>query len=259
MIELGSPHHLLDMGLRLAASGDVPGARDALVRAINSGDHSVVPQAATALGVLVADSDPATAEEALRLAIQSGDPLHGSRAAYVLGSLYQHHGQLPAALQMFEVATTSPEDETAASARDAVRELEHVRGAVTAGMSPVEATFTEGVQLRAAGDLAGAVAAFERCIASGDPEFAPYAGCQLGAILAAEHDYENAKPPLWLAVRSGHDVYAPLSAYVLVQILLEEGDRDAVRELLPVAARHPDPEIARSMAEAISQLDGSAQ
>jgi len=254
MIELGTPRHLLDMGLRMADAGDLLGARAALLDAVNSGDPEIAPQAANALGLLVADNDPALAEAAFKLAIGSGHRHHGARAAFALASLYQQHSNLPGALQMFEVATHSPDEETAALAKEAVRSLGDAQALLIAGMGPAEAAFTEGCHLRVAGDLAGAIAAFQRCMATGDDEFAPYAGCQLGAIMAAEGDIENAKPPLWLAVRSGHAVYAPVSAYVLAEVLLDEGDRAGALELLPLAVRHPDPDTARNATAMLADL-----
>lgn len=254
MLELGSPQHFLDMGLRMAGSGNMPRARDALLRAANSGDSEIAPHAAHELGLLMTDADPAEAEASFKLAIGSGNQRHGARAAFALASLYQKHGILLAALEMFEVATRSPDDEIAASAREAVRSLGDADVERRAGMSPAEAAFTEGWHLRAAGELAGAIAAFQRCMATGDTEFSPYAGCQLGAILAAEGDFANAKPPLWLAVRSGHAVYAPMSAYVLAEIMLEEGDRSGACELLPLAAQHPDSDTAHRATVMLNEL-----
>jgi tetratricopeptide (TPR) repeat protein len=254
MIELGTPQHFLDMGLRMADSGDIPRARDALLRAVNSGDPEIAPHAAHELGLLMADSDPGTAEAAFRLAIESGNRYYGSHAAFALASLYQQDGHLQGALGMFELAAQSSDDDIAVRAREAAQSLSKVKVGQTADMSPAAAAFTEGCYQRAAGDLAGAIEAFQRCMATGDTEFAPHAGCQLGAILAAEGDYENAKPSLWLAVRSGHNLYSPISAYVLSEILLEEGDQAGARTMLPLAVRHPDPNTARKATAMLADL-----
>ncbi|NIH79281.1 tetratricopeptide repeat protein [Amycolatopsis viridis] len=254
MIDFGSPRHLLDMGLRLAASGDVPGAQNVLVKAVESADPEIAPQAANALGRLVADSDPAMAEGAFKFAIEFGGQYHGGQAAFALASLYRQHGELTGAAQMFEVATHCSDEETATLAREALKSLGDAQAELLAGMGAAEAAFTEGLHLQAAGDLSGAAVAFERCMATGDAEFAPYAGCTLGAAMATEGAYDTAKAPLWFAVRSGHDVYAPVSAYVLAEILLEEGDRAGARELLQLATRHPDPDTARRATAILASL-----
>lgn len=257
MIELGTPRYFLDAGLRMVGAGDLSGAQDFLLKAVNSGDAEVLPQAAHSLGVLLMESDPVTAEKAFQLAIDSGDRQFGGLAAFALASLYQHHGNLVAALQMFEVATHASDEETSALAREAMRSLSDARAELMAGMGPAEAAFTEGVHLRATGDDAGAVAALERCMATEDAEFAPYAASTLGAIMAGDGDFERAKPPLLAAVQSGHATYAPMSAYVLAEILLEEGDRAAARELLPLAARHPDPNTARDATAILADLQAT--
>lgn len=254
MIELNTAQIFLDSGLRMAESGDLAGAQEALTQAADSGHPEAAPQAANALGWLVADSDPALAESAFKLSIEHGHPFFSSGAAFALGMLYDQHGNLAEALQSFELAVQSPDQETAELARGAVRSLGDTHAARIAAMDPPEAAFTDGCYLRAAGDLAGAVAAFERCMGTGDAEFAPYAGCQLGAIMAAEGEFEKAKSPLRLAVRSGHSFYAPAAAYVLAEILLDEGDRAGGSELLALAVDHPDPGTAGNAAAMLADL-----
>jgi tetratricopeptide (TPR) repeat protein len=256
MVELNTPLIFLQTGLRRMESGDLEGARDALLQAANSGDPDVAPQAANALALVVAESDPAMAEAALKLSIQSGHQLFAYGAAWGLGVLYQDHGNLPAALQSFELAAQAPDEETAALAREAVLSLSDTHAEVIAGMDPPEAAFTHGIHLRALGDLAGAVAALERCIATRDAEFAPYAACQLGTLMAAEGNPEAAKRPLALAVQSMHDVYTPLSANLLAELLMDDGAPADARELLVLAARHrnPDPDNARRVTEILAGL-----
>lgn len=242
MVELNTPLIFLQAGLRRMESGDLAGAQEALLQAANSGDPEVAPQAANALGLVVAETDPAMAEAAFKLSIESGHQLFAYGAAWALGVLYQDHGNLPAALQSFELAAQAPDEETAAMAREAVLSLSDTHAELIAGMDPPEAAFTHGIHLRAIGDLSGAVAALERCIATGDAEFAPYAACQLGTFMAAEGNPEAAKRPLALAVQSGHDVYAPLSANLLAELLMDDGAPAEARELLVLAARHPNPD-----------------
>jgi tetratricopeptide (TPR) repeat protein len=254
MSEVGSSQHFLTLGLRMAACGDLPRAKEAFLRAANSGDPELAPRAALELGRMLAFDDPAGAEDAFRMAIGAGHQLHGTRAAFELGTLYQKRGHFTAALVNFEAAAQSPDDGIAAQAKEAVRSLGDVAVELQAEMSPGEAAFNEGCHLRAAGDLPGAVAALQRAIATGDPEYSPYAACQLGAILSAEGDFARAKPPLRLAVLLGHAEFAPMAAYVLAEIHLEEGDRTGACELLPVATRHPDPDTAGRAAAMLSDL-----
>lgn len=237
----------------MADSGDLTRAQDAFLRAADSGDPDLAPRAALELGLMLASHDPAGAEAAFKTAIGSGHRLHGTRAAFELGKLHQKLGHLDGALVNFEVAAQSPDDGIATQAREAVRSLGDVAVEQTE-MSSAEGAFNEGCHLRAAGDLPGAVAALQRAIATGDPEYSPYAACQLGAILSAEGDFAGAKPPLRLAVLLGHAEFAPMAAYVLAEIHLEEGDRAGARDLLPIATRHPDPETARRAAVMLNDL-----
>jgi hypothetical protein len=240
--------------MRMAGSGDLLRAQDAFLRAGDSGDPELAPRAALELGLMLAPHDPAGAEAAFKMAIGSGHRLHGTRAAFELGKLHQKLGHLSGALVNFEVAAQSPDDGIATQAKEAVRSLGDVAVERRAEMSPGEAAFNEGCHLRAAGDLPGAVAALQRAIATEDPEYSPYAACQLGAILSAEGDFAGAKPPLRLAVLLGHAEFAPIAAYVLAEIHLEEGDRAGARQLLPIATRHPDPDTAGKAAAMLDDL-----
>lgn len=258
MNESGNPQQRFATGMNKAEAGDIAEAVKDLAAAADSGDPEVSPEAAHALGQLVWDSDVEYAEWAFKLAIGSGQQDPGTRAAFSLAQLYQERQRLDAALEMYELAILSPDESIVAQAREAVRSLGAAHAARTAEMSPAEAAFTEGLHLRASGDLDGATAAFGECMASGDAEFAPYAGCQLGAIMAAEDQPEKAKSPLWFAVRSEHEEYAPIAAYLLAEILLDEGDHATPMRLLPVAQRHPEADIAEDAAAILAELRAEA-
>src|SRR4051794_30162352 len=80
---------------------------------------------------------------------------------------------------------------------------------------PARTAYERAVRLGREGDPAGARAAYERAIASGDPEIAPRAAFSLGAMAEEQSDPDGACVAYRHAIESGHDDLAPAAAFNL--------------------------------------------
>lgn len=107
-----------------------------------------------------ARDERATAERAYRAAAAAGHPEHTANAWFNLGTLYQRHGDFPAAVAAYRYTMS----------------LGHPQFAPKAAVNLGFVLFTE------LGDVVGARAAFAAAIASGDPVQAPLAAGNLAAM-----------------------------------------------------------------------------
>lgn len=81
-----------------------------------------------------------------------------------------------------------------------------------------------GVDLARRGDMAGAGAAFQRVIDSGDPDVAPAAALDLGLVFKTLGNNQAAQSSYQKAAESGHPDVAPRAARDLGLLLRDMGD-----------------------------------
>ena len=105
-------------------------------------------------------------------------------------------------------------------------------------------TFDLGLSLAEQGDQAGAAAALQDAIDSGDIEQAPAAAVNLGVLLAGQGDLAGARVAFQAAIDSGHEQFAPI-AELLMGEQCTMGDP-------PGARWHPDGVPPRSAAPTYS-------
>jgi len=94
---------------------------------------------------------------------------------------------------------------------------------------PGEKVFNLGNLLHQQGDIAGARAAYQQAIDSGDHEWAPKAVTNLGVLLAEQGDPDGARVAFQRAIDSGHADQAQRAAGNLGLLLAEQGDPDGAR------------------------------
>jgi tetratricopeptide (TPR) repeat protein len=118
------------------------------------------PIALLRAGAAAAARDERTTAERAYHAAAAGHPEHAANAWFNLGTLYQRHGDVPAAVAAYRYTMT----------------LGHPQFAPKAAVNLGFVLFTE------LGDLPGARAAFAAAIASGHPVQAPLAASNLAAM-----------------------------------------------------------------------------
>jgi tetratricopeptide (TPR) repeat protein len=92
-----------------------------------------------------------------------------------------------------------------------------------------------GIQLAKKGNIAGARAAFQRAIDSGDPESAPMAAVHLGSLLAEQNDVVGAWSAYQVAIDSGHRESTAKAGVNLGVLLAEQNDVAGARAAYQVA------------------------
>jgi tetratricopeptide (TPR) repeat protein len=263
-----SPLAMLRLGELLEARGDVPGARQAYQRAMDS-DHSVYAgMSAFSLGKLLAGKgDLAGARIAYQRAIDGGHPDSGALAAVELSQLLTSAGDLAGALSACRRAVRSghpdamPRAEVVlgivlgregdlAGARAAYQRAIDSGHANAAAM----ALFNLGKLLGDHRDHAGAVAAYRQAIDSGDPDMAPRAAYNLAANLQRQGDHAGARAAFEFAADSGHPEVAPRAMVFLGEVLLRLRDVDGARAAFQRAARSGDPDAVERARERLAWL-----
>ena len=93
-----------------------------------------------------------------------------------------------------------------------------------------------------AGDVEGARRELMVCLSTGDPEWAPCAAFEMGALLTKTKDVAGACDAYRLAIRLGHTNIAPKAAMNLGILLAEQGNTAGAGEAyrLAIASGHPD-------------------
>jgi tetratricopeptide (TPR) repeat protein len=97
--------------------------------------------------------------------------------------------------------------------------------------TPGRADFSRGAALAEQGDRAGAEAAYRRAVESGDPEAAPAAAVNLGALHEEAGDLDAALASYRVAAGSGHPRLTPIGHLRIGTVL-------ARRKELPAAEEH---------------------
>jgi tetratricopeptide (TPR) repeat protein len=92
-----------------------------------------------------------------------------------------------------------------------------------------------GAVLAVQGDVAGARAAYQMAIDSGNVEWAPMAAVNLGLLLAVHGDVARARAAYQVAIDSGHAGHAPEAAVNLGLLLEEQEDVAGARAAYQVA------------------------
>ena len=105
-----------------------------------------------------------------------------------------------------------------------------------------------GVLLEGQGDEAGARTYYETTMDSSDAEQAPAAAYGLGLLLEGQGDHEGARAAFQTAIDSGHAEYAPAAARNLGVLLAGQGDAVGARAALQTAIESGDAEQAPAAA-----------
>ena len=111
-----------------------------------------------------------------------------------------------------------------------------------AARGDAEEAVSLGERLEEQGDVAGAQAAYQQAIDSGDAETTPHAAYTLGALLQDQGDVSGARAAYQRAIDSGHAGMAPIAAFILGSLLKEQGDVTGARAAYQRAidSGHPD-------------------
>jgi TolA-binding protein len=221
-VDTGEPYHAINAALGLAleliAHGDKDGGLaiyrktnvsggvnpfgDGDPKALDSGYADRAPEAAFALGNLLADEgDPVEAKAAYQKAIDSGHSQYAPRAEYGLGTLLLHQGDKAGAKAAYQKAADS-DDATAAPWAELIL----------------------GMMLAEEGKVVEAKANYQKAIDSGHPDAAPAATYNLGLLQARQEDTVGAKANYQKAIDSGHTDHAPAAEVALGRLLAEQGD-----------------------------------
>src|ERR1035437_1566562 len=156
------------------------------------------PMSALAPGLSLAEQgDLYRAQAVFERVLESGDRIACGPAAWGLGRVFEERHEPEAALLAFGRSVDFGYE---AAAFDLARFL------------------------KGEGDIEGAVAAFRRAIASGDPIAAPNAANNLGNLLSDLGDVDGAISAYRYALDSGHLEAAPGSARQLGYLLWQGGD-----------------------------------
>jgi tetratricopeptide (TPR) repeat protein len=205
---------------------DFDGALEAYERAVAGGDtHSLI-----SLGELLSEhADAEGAECYLRQAVAAGDPDLAAQALFRLADIFEESD--PAAA---EAALAQAIEQRPASAPRAMVTLGHRRSE--------------------RGDHAGARAAFQVAIDSGQPGWATDASESLAMMLEEQGDLAGAKAAYERAAMAD-DGHWRFSAFMgLLSVLRKEDDLDGVRALGQAMAQAGRDRAAAESLEAIGQL-----
>jgi Tfp pilus assembly protein PilF len=226
------PRAAFNLGLLLAAQGDVAGATAAYQKAIDSGHADYTPAAAVNLGVLLAgQGDVAGAKAAYQMAIDSRHATHAPAAAMNLGVLLAGQDDVAGATAAYRKAIRS-------------RHADHASGAAV----------NLGLLLAGQDDVAGATAAYRKAIRSRHADNAPLAANNRGVLMASLGNVTAAKADYLKAIDSGHADHGPRAAVGLGQLLAGQGDMAGAIAAYQKAADSGHAEFGPRAAVGLGQL-----
>jgi tetratricopeptide (TPR) repeat protein len=111
-----------------------------------------------------------------------------------------------------------------------------------------QALMREAEQLEVAGNTDGAISAYRRVMATGQPDQSPAAAVTLGALLVERGDQAGARVAFQAAIDSGNARNAPVASYNLGNLLIQQGDVAGARAAYQFAMDRGDPETATGAA-----------
>lgn len=246
-----TPLQAVERGLKLKKDGDLPGARAAFQKAIDSRDPEQAPIGFINLAVLLENTgDFPGARASWQKAIDSGHAKWSPHAANWLGVMLEKQKDMAGARAAYQLALDSANTEYSARAGNNLGlliEKDDPVGARTAYRKAVDA----GHQLHSSAaarnlgflsqkefDVAGARAAYQRAIDFGHADHAPPAAVSLGVFLNNVGDIAGAYVAYHRAVESGHVDHAAVALYNIG--LLEQyrrNDLAAAKQAYERAAR----------------------
>ena len=204
-LRMRSPRKAIELGNSLRRAGDVEGARQAYLRAIDSGDLHGAPAGEWSIGVLLLDiGDLVGACAAFRRAISSGHPAWSMRAALNLAEALEDSGDQGGAIEQYRSVADRRSDDPSLDVlvrRAAVRlEILLIRQgdqeaaaqvyqrAIGAGGTAERASFAlnRAYELQRRGDNAAAIASYEEAIDLGDPVLSPRAARMLASLVEGD-------------------------------------------------------------------------
>jgi|GEM_PF-6616663 len=119
---------------------------------------------------------------------------------------------------------------------------------LTATAEGPASTFDLGLTLAEQGDQAGASAAFQAAVDSGDAEQAPVAAVNLGVLLAGQGDLVGARAAFQTAIDSEHEEFAPIAELLMGEHCMT-GDPQARLDHRLRAAAWANADVLLSLAE----------
>jgi tetratricopeptide (TPR) repeat protein len=250
----------LELGELLAGQGDAEGARQAYLRAADSGEVRVAPTAMLMLGNLHRDlRDIDAAKAAFHRAMDSGDDDIAPKAASNLGIMLYEEGDIEGARVAFQYAAdaghaqASPlaafnlgvllaENGDTDGARDAYQRAAAFQNAAIT-KDAMRRTLQLGILLAEKGDLNGARMAYHAAVGFGSPVMAPWPMMNLAIALSEHGDAETARAASQKAADSGHPPVAAAASVLLGGLLEGHGDTAAARDAYQRAVDSAYPEV----------------
>lgn len=251
----------LELGELVARQGDTEGARQAYLRAADSGETKAAPTAMLMLGNLHRDlRDTNAAKAAFHRAMDSGDDDVAPKAAFNLGSMLYQEGDTEGAraalqyaadaghpqaspLAAFNLGVLLAETGDTDGARDAYQRAAAFRNPDIT-RDAMRRTLQLGILLAEKGDLNGARLAYHTAVGFGVPDMAPWPMMNLAIALSEHGDAETARAASQKGADSGHSPVVAVASLLLGGLLEGQGDTAAARDAYQRAVDSAYPELA---------------